>query len=408
METPRCQSGKRLSPAEAKLLLLAARPSWSEEQKALADELVPQVTQWPVFIDTARRKFALPMVYENLVTLIDSPPPAEATAALRALSLRATAEILRRHAAFDWFHGTCVLPSGVAHAYFKGPALAAQFYPDPMQRFFRDVDILVPARQRMALMQIMLENGCKVFRKAPSGFEVLSFHSEADIRDYLYLTDVPSILTPQGLPLELHATLDHRTALFDSAGMLERACEVTLNQNRLSVLANSDHAVYLSYHHTRHLWSKLNWLADIAAVVTHPDIDLNTIRAQHSKTTRLGSTVAATLELHQLASTACHPEDFTNRTPGGDLLRVCVDGLHGDLELEREMKQGRQIHTVGFDWQRNAPAWRRYQLSLRGYLHLKYDDVRSIHGPRTFRYSWALALKLRRVAQRLIGRSVQR
>ncbi len=407
METPKCQSGTRLSPAEAKLLLLAARPSWSEEQKALAAELVPQVTQWPVFIDTACRKFALPMVYENLVTLTDSPPPVEAIASLRALSLRATAEILRRHAAFDWFHGTCVLPSGVTHAYFKGPALAAQFYPDPMQRFFRDVDILVPTRQRIFLMQRMLEQGCEVIQKGPSGFEVLKFNDEADIRDYLFLTDVPSILTPQGLPIELHAALDHRTALFDSGGMLKRGCQVELHKTQIPVLARSDHAVYLIYHHTRHLWSKLNWLADLAAVVTHLETDLGMLRAQ-PRSTRLGSTVAAAIELHELTSSARHPDEFTRITPGVDLLRTCVDGLHGDLDLEHEMRQGRCMHTVGFDWQRNAPAWRRHWLRLRSSLHLKFDDVRSIQGPRTVRYSWAFAQKLRRVAQRLIGRSVQR
>jgi hypothetical protein len=406
MEMHMCHSRARLSPPEVRLLLLAARPAWSESQRALAADLVPQVAHWPVFIDTADRKFVLTMVYQNLATLPEVALPKEAMATLRARSFQATTAILHRHAAFDWFHKNCVLPSEVTYAYFKGPALAAQFYADPGLRFFRDVDILLPARQRLALMHLMLEKGCKVFQINPSGVEFLSFTDAADIRDYLFLKDVPNILTPQGLQIELHATLDHRTSLFDSAGMLKRKSEVTLHQSRINVLANSDHVVYFCYHHTRHLWSRLNWIADLAAAAGHPATDLAAIRAQHAEKTRLGSTLTAALELHQLASTAHHPDEFTSRTPGSDLLRVCVDGLHGDLDLERMMKDGQAMHTVGFDWQRNAPAWRRYQLWLRGRLHLNFKDVQSIKGPRVVRYSWAFAMKLRRVAQRLIGRMV--
>jgi hypothetical protein len=401
LETRECQSGTRLSPAEARLLLLAACPAWSEAQRALAADLVPQVAQWPVFIDTARRKFALPMAYQNLATLADTPLPEEVLATLRTLSLQATAEVLRQHAAFDWFHRNCVLPSGVSHAYFKGPALAAQFYPDPMQRFFRDVDILVPARARIALVDRMLELGCKVLHNGVSGREFLSFRDATDLGDYLRVTDVPNLLTPQGLSVELHVQVDNHTLLFDTAALLNGAREVGLHQNRIRVLAETDHVVYLCYHHTRHLWSKLNWVADLAAVVTHPSTDLAAIQAR-ARAARLDNTVAAALELHELAATARHFSTTVENTPGRDLLRACVDGLHGDLALEAEMRQSQRMGTIGFAWQEQAvPMWRRPWLAFSRRMRPTYDDTVEIRGPRSIRYLWGISRRVQRYVHRL-------
>ena len=143
-----------LTPAEVRLLLLLSRPALTDPQQQLAASLIPQVTNWPAIIDTATRKYVLPMVYQNLTALHSTPPPDDALGTMRELSIRITGDMLRRQAAFKWFHTHCVLPSKVDYAYFKGPALAARFYPNPIQRFYRDIDILVPNKWRIDLLAL--------------------------------------------------------------------------------------------------------------------------------------------------------------------------------------------------------------------------------------------------------------
>ena len=399
-----------LAPAEARLLLLTSRPALSDAQQALAAALVPQVTQWPVFMNTAWRKYTLSMVYKNLAHL-DTLPPEDMLKTMRAMSLRMAMEVLRRQAAFDWFHGECVLPSGVEHAYFKGPALAARFYPDPMQRYYRDVDILVPARQRTALMRRLRDQGCRVFHETvETGIQYLELDSDSALDDYQAVTPVPHVMTPQGLALELHTQIDEGTALFDTRALLREAREVTMPHHRIRVVPDAAHFVFICYHHTRHVWSKLHWMADLDAFCAHPEFDRDAVRA-HARRLRLESTVDAALDLHDHASTGRHPSEFDRVTPGVDLLRACIEGLSGDEDLEHEMRKGWRMRSLVFDWQpMPISPLRQIWLKLLRYRPV-FEDLHSVPGwPRVpaLRYACALTMRFVRGSTRHLTQVFQR
>ena len=401
----------RLSVSEMRLLLLISRPALTLAQRSLAADLLPQVQQWPAFIDTAWRKYSLLMVYQNLASLTDSAPPDDILATLRALSQRLTMEMLRRQAVFERFHAECVLPSGVDYAYFKGPALAARFYPDPTHRFYRDIDILVPHRQRIDLLRRMRDQGCRVYRNISVSPEVTDLDSDIALADFLSVTPVPHVLTPQGLLVELHDQIDHGTALFDTDAMLRDTVDVTTQKHCIRVLPDPAHIVFICYHHTRHFWNKLHWLADLDVIFNHPEFDRNAV-LDHARTLKIDSTVRASLELHDLVSSAQHPSDSKGAmTPGGDMLRACIEGLAGDKEIELEMRRGWRLRALVFDWQEMPVSLlRQIWLRLRMFRPA-YEDLRAVPGGQKLqglRYIGALGVRLLRGGPRRLARAFQR
>ncbi len=391
-----------LSQAGVQLLLLTSRPALTGAQQAAASSLTPKVADWAPFMDTALRKHALPMVYNNLARQMNSPPPDEALAMLRLLSVRATATILQRHAAFDWFHENCIIPSGVTYAYLKGPALAARFYPDPTQRFFRDVDILVPRPSRGALLRFLQDRGCRVIHLTERGSEFPDLQKASALAEYLFVTPVPHVLTPQGLVVELHPEIDLQTSLFDTAELLAKSIEMPTKRHIIKVLPDIEHVVFTFYHHSRHLWSKLNWVADLDAICNHPRLDL-AAASECARKLKIDSTFAAALELHQLTAAGHYPTDSDPASPGLDLLRACIDGLPGDLALEQEMRKGQRLNVIGFAWQpMPVSAWRHAWLRLRKFRPT-YEDLQYFPHGRIPRYAAAGLLRLSRGIKSLVA-----
>ncbi len=393
-----------LLPSEVRLLLLLSRPALSAAQQERARVLVRQVVDWQALVDTAWRKYVLPLVYQNLAALGRGAPTDDVLAIMRPLALLGTSGMLRWHAAFDWFHERCVLASGVPYAYLKGRALAARFYPDPALRMFRDVDILVPPDRLPEMLLCAINQGCTVFLKDEPDTE-FDLSTEDKLAEFVYMNPVPSVLMPQGLLVEIHGEIDQHTKLFRTDDLLRDAQETATRNHRIKVLPDAPHITFICYHHTRHLWSKLNWLADLDAICAHPEFDRGAV-LDYARAVKLDTTVAATLEFHELASNALHPADLDRATPGGDLLRACVDGLAGDDELEAQMRQGQVLNAFSFEWQRMPVSrWRFLQLTLLKKFRPSYADFRALPGGfrlRRLRYALATGYRIPRYAiQRL-------
>jgi len=207
------QRDAHLSSPEERLILLSARPSWTDEERAIAISIAPDIKQWKMLTEIARRKIAIQLVYGNLATLPEALLADEVSAQLREASTAEALQSLRRQAAFDWLHSNCVEASGAMYAYFKGPALAARFYPDPATRMFRDVDILVAKKDRYAVVRCMLEQGCQAFEGSGNSVQYLDLlNSRA--RDFASVVRVPNLITPQGLVVEVHSEVDPALSLF--------------------------------------------------------------------------------------------------------------------------------------------------------------------------------------------------
>lgn len=396
-------TGIRLSPPEVRLLLLSARPGWTDAQQSMAAALVGQVTQWPVFTDTARRKYVLPMVYANMSKLPAQALSEDALHQLRDLSMRMTAETLLLQASFDRFHRDCLLPSGVEHVYFKGPALAARFYPNPMHRFFRDIDILVPAGQGVPLLRQMRDAGGQIFSNTKM-LRAMDLPNDTALSDFLAVTTVPCIVFPGGLLVELHTRIDQGVDLFDTDRLIRTAIEIPRTGQPIRVLRDDVHVAYLAYHHSKHFWNKLHWLADLDAVLQDQKLDIDAARACARKL-RIDRTLDAALELHALAARGQLPGEDGDGSRGDDLLRACVEGLHGDYDLEAAMRTNWRMRSLGFDWQEMpVPVWRQLWLKAQRYRP-GFDDLQRIPGGQrlqSVRYVIALGVRVLRGARRRI------
>lgn len=384
-----------LTPLEVRLLLLASRPSLNAAQQQLAAQLVSQVEQWSTLTDTAGRKFVLPMVYQNLASLPDSVTPHEVMQEMRAPAMRATADILRRRAAFHWFHTHCVLSCGIDYTYFKGPALAARLHPKPELRFFRDIDILVRREDQKKLLKSMLLNDCKIVYQK----KIISFSSDSSLDEFLSMQQVLSVVTPKGIVVEVHDEIDQQTSLFPTEIMLRDALEIEADGAKIKVLPDDAHITFICYHHTRHLWTKLHWLADLDAVCENPTF-AREAALQYARRLKIESTVLASFELHDIASSGAGLDVDQHPARGLDLLRSCIEGIFDDLNFERKMRAKQRMGALSFHWQR-APltrisyTWRK----LRSYKP-EYDDYIRFRGSPRKRRVATVGLKLWRVMSR--------
>jgi hypothetical protein len=164
-------------------------------------------------------------------------------------TLKITAELLRlleRFAAKD-------IPAIVV----KGPALAMQAYGDPTMRSYGDLDLLVrqgDIRRATELLQAVGYTATVSLRaiddgkipgqylfSQPMGKLLVELHNDLTLRYF-----------PRRLPLEK---------------FLARRILVRLDGHEAPALAVEDEMVYICVHGATHLWERLGWIADVAALV---------------------------------------------------------------------------------------------------------------------------------------------
>jgi len=156
----------------------------------------------------------------------------------------------------------------------KGPVLAIHAYGDPAMRSYGDLDLLVRqsdirlateslrAAGYLASIPLSAIDGDRIpgqylFSK-PDDHLIVELHNDFTLRYF-----------PRRLPLE---------ELFD------RRVLVRLDAYEVPGLAVEDELVYVCVHGATHLWDRLSWIADIAALVTRQtEIDWHRVRDTASK-----------------------------------------------------------------------------------------------------------------------------
>jgi hypothetical protein len=146
----------------------------------------------------------------------------------------------------------------------KGPVLAVDAYGDPAIRSYGDLDLLVRQRDIRRATEVFLAAGYEATvplsaieaRKIPGQY----LFSRPDSRLLVELhNDVTLRYFPRRLPIE---------------EFFARQTRVRLDGHEVPALSVEDELVYVSVHGATHLWERLGWIADVAALVTRQrDID---------------------------------------------------------------------------------------------------------------------------------------
>lgn len=226
------------------------------------DELVRKSVNWSSLRALADEHGVLPLLAMRLRDLDESIVPAEMRHRLRewqrsqmVFSLSLTAELFRL---LDRFAA-----SGLEVLLTKGPVLAARCYGDPGSRQYTDLDLIVRGKDIHQATEMMIALGYEakvplkaieakklpgeyVFTQHDTGL-LVEFHTEHTFRYH-----------PRPLPVE---------KLFE-----RRAC-VQFDGHDVPALSTEDELILICIHGAKHFWTRLMWIADVAALVSKQDVD---------------------------------------------------------------------------------------------------------------------------------------
>lgn len=257
---------KHFEPEIQLLLYCAARrnnPAFDEHVKRLAQAN----TNWDVFTTLAIRHSLIPLVHKTLNEFSDYLP-LEAYSKLKQLTqtnsfnnLYLTNELLRLFAIME-SNGIKALPH-------KGPVLAKLAYGDVSLRQFCDLDILVPQKDVLKTKELFRQ--INYFPK----------NSKTDEQDRVFIdSDRPynyKFISENGrVSVELHwkFTSKYNSFHIDYEHIMDDLMSVEIAGKRISSLRIEDLLVILCQHGSKHFWTRLLWINDIAMLIhNHPQID---------------------------------------------------------------------------------------------------------------------------------------
>jgi hypothetical protein len=347
----------RLDPT-ARLLVLLARDVLEAELAETARALIAKITDWPEFARLAHDNFSLPFAYKHLSALGLAQTEPQLMAELRMLTMRVTMSNLKWQKAMIAFHQACIAPIGARHAYIKGPALGARYYSDAGMRLCRDIDVLVPPGDFAAVARRALDHG---YRFVTSFDGPISFAEDPqDIDFMLRHGDVISMLNCDGYLFELHRHIEKMTPLFPVKGIIESSCLAKLGPCDISTMSTEWLFNYTAYHHSRHFWSKLHWVADLHAIMSHPSFDQARV-LQLASEIGIAATVEATMAFADLTN---RPESWEaalqSKSHGAVFLDACLRGLPGDSAYEFGKWKDMFLFDFEDTWQIDAGRKHRF------------------------------------------------
>lgn len=248
---------------ELALLLRACRDACGatpgrEGDAAEFRAVVAAVTDWGWLLAAAARNAVTPLLYRGLAAL-PAAVPSDVLALARA---RFDENALRNLELTS--HLVDVLGrlerDGVGALPVKGPVLALSAYGDIALRQFADLDIVIRRRDLARAGHVLAAAGYQPATRLERGPEAALVGS-----DYHrpYVNDATRVT------LELHWGLGRGSfgRFLDDRWAWRNARRVSLLGREVATLSWEALLVYLCMHGSKHLWSRLAWVCDVAAVL---------------------------------------------------------------------------------------------------------------------------------------------
>ena len=244
---------------ETELLLLCASPPGSEERTERIRQLAGQKLDWDYLLMAATAHALLPLLYWGVKGVRPEAVPTSLEQSFQQNTqnnVHLTRELFQM---MSWFasEGIRVLP-------FKGPTLAAAAFGNLALRRYSDLDLLVRQEDAVRARRVLEANG---YKAVPPVSELNPKWEDAYLRAY----DEFGMRGPDGQPLvELHwgVTPRYFCVALDIAPYWERATTVNLGGHEIPSLGGEDLLMVLCLHATKHCWSHLSMVSDVAWLMT--------------------------------------------------------------------------------------------------------------------------------------------
>ena len=274
--TSNIQSLTALSRPEIELLLCCARTRTNRELADKIQQLVQQDIDWQYFVATAQYHGIVPLIYGQLQGF--KAVPAEVRSGLEGaynknayINMSLTGELIKIQ--------NLLKSQAIPMLAFKGPVLAQLAYNNIAARQFVDLDILVPSKEVAKASQLLTEQGYQP-----------QFHfTEAQEQLYVKVRSEHSFWHPEKeICVDLHWSIMPKYFSFSPEEKFiwdwENCDRVSLGKNKVDTLSKENLLLYLCAHSAKHNWSHLNWICDLAELLSsHPDMDWDLILARTGK-----------------------------------------------------------------------------------------------------------------------------
>ena len=362
------RNAKPMLTDDIRLLLLLSRVKLDSTQRARALELSRSIANWDAFARSAAEHFAAPLCLHHFTNALGEAGFSEARQALNAVVRPMVIQTLKLAGLQKRFlknHVECIQsPCAV----IKGRALGARYYPDPSLRFSRDLDILLAVEEIPGLIVSAQKSGYRVY---PEMREITIGEAYVLSRQCPVIT----LLGQERIGIEIHTQLDKVGFLLDHREMLDRLDRIEVDGQACQTLSIHDHFVYICLHHTKHFWSRLNWLTDLDAILSSPDFDKDEALKLASDF-GLERTVVACLGFHSACAATEPWEEASKNNDVLDLMRACLLILNDGSAKEFDMRPDRLSLDFNFEWQ--FPSGYTYKKNL--------ERFRSVFRPSTADY----------------------
>jgi hypothetical protein len=253
--------------------LLAAIAADAEESKRARLQCLAKTERdgpvdWQTVLRIADFHGMASLLYPNLAALGDAVP----TLVLESLRERYLANVqkslfLARELSriLD-----CARNLGIELISYKGLVLSEVYYKDMAMRQAGDIDLFARRRDVIRIKCALADLGYVPSQHIPEDSE-----KEYIANGYEYSFD-----SPAGKHLlELQWALQPRyyAADYDMDGLFARAVDVTAAGRSLKIPSPEDLLLVLCIHAAKHVWGRLIWLRDIAQILQHGNLDLDSV-----------------------------------------------------------------------------------------------------------------------------------
>jgi len=217
---------------------------------------------WDLFLAWVRRNRVVPLVHHNLRHATTIPIPEAVRRALRAQATLNTRRVLMQIA--EAARITHLLANaGIRSMMVKGPVLSLLAFADPTLRESQDVDLLIePARVHEA-DQLIRQAG---YDRVVPNFDL----TDSQFAAYQSMQCQFAYASRQlGVTQELHWRLTSNPSLLplDEGALWKRPKPIQLMGVKFFTLPDEELFLYLCVHGSSHMWFRLKWIADIAALL---------------------------------------------------------------------------------------------------------------------------------------------
>ncbi|HXN63967.1 MAG TPA: nucleotidyltransferase family protein [Candidatus Acidoferrales bacterium] len=241
---------------ELRLLVACAKPQSSASAENNAASLLPQVTDWPYLFAAADRHGVRMLFFRMLHGVNFANVPEQ----WKEVSNEASRKQIEQNLLFAAELARLLrllAANGILGIPYKGPVLALQAFGDLGLRDFGDLDILVRHRDIDGVTRLMQAEGYTLLLPAqPPGA------SEASRVPGQYYFD----RAPDFRAVEFHTekTLRYYPVPLDLDRLRSRLITVPLAGELAATFCAEDALNVLAVHGSKHLWSRLQWVTDLA------------------------------------------------------------------------------------------------------------------------------------------------